>query len=372
MFALPFSFCIRLTAGLVLAACFQFPGQAEPVGIVKATGSGTAIRRGADTLQIGTDGSVEMADVIRTSRSTAKVRFLDNTELSIGEQSSVEIDRFVYDPESAGGGSGAKMALRVAIGTARFVTGQIGKAKPQDVDIKTPTATVGIRGTDFSMTVDEIGRSLVILLPTCPAGFVEIERDCKVGSIEVSTDESSVILTKAFEATLVASRESSPTAPLILNLNESQINNLLIIAPPAEVRPVEARTGGDRDNALDAGGLLANALDGPDALAADALDRDPLAVAGLLANALDDAQRQLEREVASQIAAGDVVRGLAIGSGVTAEIEGSRLTLSKPGDGAVVGITMPSTGKATIVLRRGGTETTLSVNGGGGVTTINQ
>ena len=53
------------------------------------------------------------------------------------------------------------------MGTVRYASGQIAKANPQQVGIQTPTATIAVRGTDFSMTVDEVGQSLVMLVPSC-------------------------------------------------------------------------------------------------------------------------------------------------------------------------------------------------------------
>ena len=57
------------------------------------------------------------------------------------------------------------MALQFGLGTARFITGNLNRIDKQNIQLKTPTATVGIRGTDFTITIDELGRSLIILLP---------------------------------------------------------------------------------------------------------------------------------------------------------------------------------------------------------------
>jgi hypothetical protein len=124
--------------------------------------------------------------------------------------------------------------MKVALGTVRYASGQIAKNNPQKVAIKTPTATIAVRGTDFTMTVDEVGKSLIILLPSCPPNYKK-EEECIVGTIEVSTDAGMVILNQAFQATVAASASSPPSEPKILDLNEGNINNLLIISPPTEV-----------------------------------------------------------------------------------------------------------------------------------------
>ena len=93
----------------------------------------------------------------------------------------------------------------------------------QNVDIRTPTARIGVLGTAFSMTVDEVGKSLIILLPNA---------DGSVGKISVETDVGQVIMNQAFQSTVVGTGEAKPSNPVILDLTLDQIDNLLIIRPP--------------------------------------------------------------------------------------------------------------------------------------------
>jgi hypothetical protein len=114
----------------------------------------------------------------------------------------------------------------VALGTVRYASGNIAHENNKNVAINTPTATVAVRGTAFTMTVDEIGQSLIILLPNV---------DGSVGSIEVLTAAGIVVLNKPFEATFTTNSETKPSRPAILNLSESMIDNMLIVKPPKEV-----------------------------------------------------------------------------------------------------------------------------------------
>ena len=206
-----------------------------------------------------------MNDAVITANSNVGITFEDNSTVKITEQSKLVIDNFVYDPAK---GDAGKVGLKLAMGTARFASGQIAKANPENIKIETPTATVGVRGTDFSMTVDEIGRSLIILLPSCPVGFKDISKDCKTGQIYVSTANGTVHLNKPFQSTTVNSREGNPTKPNILQLTEQQINNMLILTKPkAMAEETESK------NVLDY-----NALD-KDLLRFDALNVDFLAEA---------------------------------------------------------------------------------------------
>jgi hypothetical protein len=162
-------------------------------------------------------------DNISTGNGVVGITFQDDTKVRVTEHSKLTIDDFVYDPKSKGAG---KLALKVALGTVRYASGNIAHENNKNVAINTPTATVAVRGTAFTMTVDEIGQSLIILLPNV---------DGSVGSIEVLTAAGIVVLNKPFEATFTTNSETKPSRPAILNLSESMIDNMLIVKPPKEV-----------------------------------------------------------------------------------------------------------------------------------------
>ena len=122
------------------------------------------------------------------------------------------------------------------MGTVRYASGQIAKNSKQNVKIKTPTATIGVRGTDFTMTIDETGSSTIILLPSC-----DTNGNCYVGEIDVTSDAGQVILNQAFQATVVETVASNPMKPVILDLDENLINNLLIISKPKEIQEQQNR-----------------------------------------------------------------------------------------------------------------------------------
>ena len=182
-----------------------------------------------------------MMDSIRTQRGKVGITFEDDTRVQVNENSKLVIDDFVYDPKSKSGKLGAKIAL----GTVRYASGQIAKNSPQNVNLNTPSATVAVRGTDFTATVDELGESTIILLPSCPndrpmRSVRDIESSCKTGVIEVSNDVGTVILNQPFQVTKVQSRTQPPTPPKTLELSEMAIGNLLILSPPKEVKQAQA------------------------------------------------------------------------------------------------------------------------------------
>lgn len=168
------------------------------------------------------NSDIESMDTVITAKSKIGITFEDNTKVNITEHSKLLVDDFVYDTKKTTG----KLALKIALGTVRYASGQIAKVNPQNVDIKTPTANIAVRGTDFSMTVDELGKSTIILLPSCDIS------GCITGMIEVSTDAGFVIMNQAYQTTIVSDKNSSPSKPVIIDIDQNNINNNLIVSPP--------------------------------------------------------------------------------------------------------------------------------------------
>ena len=163
------------------------------------------------------------------------------------EHTIVEINEYVYDLSN-----NPKMALNFAQWTARFATGKLGLVPRENIAIQTPTASIGIRGTDFTMTVDELGRSLVILLPDEDCDDkVKLEEGClPSGSISVTNQAGTVILDEAYQAVMVSTAETPPTQPVaIVNLDLNMIDNMFIVQPPKEVE--EAVEEQEAENAPD-------------------------------------------------------------------------------------------------------------------------
>ena len=119
-------------------------------------------------------------DDVRTGMGNLGITFIDETTLALSPHSSVLIDDFIYNPE-ANKRSYSSLVLNVIQGTARYASGNIAKLAGQNVKITTPTCVIGVRGTAFSMTVDEIGKSLVILLPNVDGTVGEISVESGAG-----------------------------------------------------------------------------------------------------------------------------------------------------------------------------------------------
>ena len=135
---------------------------------------------------------IESLDNVQTSAGRMAITFEDDSQVKLTEHSKLIIDEYIYDPDP----SKSKMAIKFASGTARFITGKLGKINKRNIFLSTPTANIAIRGTDFTCTVDELGKSLIILLPDA--------NGISSGEIVVSTGAGSVTLNKPYQATTVS------------------------------------------------------------------------------------------------------------------------------------------------------------------------
>ena len=208
-------------------------------GIFEQSGKpGSIERTSGQTLVANIDTEIQSYDNVETENGRLKIKFVDDTQISLTEHTLVEITEYVYDPNP----NNSRMAMNFVQGTARFATGGLGLVPKENIVIETPTASIGIRGTDFTTTVDELGRSLVILLPdeNCD-DRIKLEEGCRPsGSITVTNDGGTVILEKAFQAVMVSTYEQSPTQPVTLvDLDLNQIDNMFIVSKPEEIVQAE-------------------------------------------------------------------------------------------------------------------------------------
>lgn len=197
---------LKVTLTLSILLCLFCTSLAE-VGNVTAQTRAAQITRKGDKILTEVDTPVEMRDLIQTLKGRADIKFVDDTKVSVTEYSKLIIDEFVYNPEKKTG----KLSLKAALGTIRYSSGKIAKNSRKNVKIKSPTASVSVRGTDFTMNVQEDGASSFILLPsTDEAG------KSYVGSIDVSTLGGTVTLNQAYEATTVTTAIAPPTPPQVI------------------------------------------------------------------------------------------------------------------------------------------------------------
>ena len=297
-------------------------------------------------------------DDIRTGNGRIAIQFIDDSVIRLTEHSKVIIDKFVFDPNP----EKSMLALNFVKGTGRFVTGKLKRIKKENIKIRTNSATIGIRGTDFTVTVDEIGRSLVILLPN-PDGTSS-------GEITVETFAGVVVMNQPFQATMVTVAESAPTKPVVLeNLTLDFIDNMLIVNPPEETEKAVAEQNAS-NNLLDTD-LLENEID-KDYLdeefeEVDRLDIDLLNVDFLtdLLNIIDDS---VGAKAQVSILNGVEIEGVKAGFDPDNQsytfVEGSILTFFRAVENTI-DLELDKEGAYNVDILSAGKEIKMTINGGG-------
>ena len=314
--------------------------------------------------------AIQSNDEAITKNGRMAITFLDESVVKLTEHSQLLIDEYIYDPDP----SKAKMALTFGLGTARFITGNLNRIDKQNIQLKTPTANIAIRGTDFTATVDELGRSLIILLPD-PFGLSS-------GEIEVVTATGSVLLNKPYQATTVSVWESTPTKPVILDLTLDIIDNMLIVTPPKEDAVVqEEATTAKTVNLLDFNDLDIDYL-AEDFLEDNSLEFTELDINYLDVNFLEDLLNVLDalaiekEEDQLALATGVNVSGTLIGQDsdtqITTIVTGQVISLRRKVSESVQ-LDLNSGNGYTVILIQDGVSNIIKINGGGdSVITINQ
>jgi hypothetical protein len=305
---------------------------------------------------------IQSLDNVQTSNGRMAITFEDDSRVKLTEHSELIIDEYIYDPNP----SKSKMTIKFASGTARFITGQLGKIDKRNITLSTPTANIAIRGTDFTCTVDEFGKSLIILLPDA--------NGISSGEIVVSTGIGSVTLNKPYQATTVAMFEQAPSSPAILNLTLDMIDNMLIVTPPKSVELVEeVQTVVKANPYLDFSGLDV------DFLADDFLEEDPefefseLDINYLDVNFLEDMLNILDalgiaaEEDKLKQATGINITGTELGQDkdtqITTLITGQIVSLRRF-VGHSVRLDVEASNAYTVILMQEGVERIVKVNGG--------
>lgn len=174
-------------------------------GDVRLTSKATAKNQS----KVGTGDSVYLGDAMSTGvQSGSQLMLMDETTFTVGADSEVNIDEFVYDPNTSVG----KMAASVSKGAFRFVSGQIAKNDPGAVKINTPVGVIGIRGTlvigQYQPNAQGPGQQLLLALAG-PGRDTTSQNT--IGKIDVSNAGVSRTIGRSGYATIL--RPGQPPSP---------------------------------------------------------------------------------------------------------------------------------------------------------------
>jgi hypothetical protein len=203
------------------------------IGIItKHNGTFGEINRDQDILKTSLNFSIFSNDIVNTKNNTIlQIDFIDKTNVRITENSRLVIDDFIFDPYK---NENNKIGMRVSMGTVRYTSGLITKANSRQTNINSPSANITVRGTDFHVSVDEAGQTLVVLVPN--------EKNY-VGQIDVSNSAGTITLIQPYSATYVTNYNTLASEPVSITLMaidpritfDSLITNELMISPPENI-----------------------------------------------------------------------------------------------------------------------------------------
>jgi hypothetical protein len=173
-------------------------GSAEAVAV---TGSARNLRQGSalfpgDRVETGADSALTM-------------RFTDGTRFDLGESSAMSVDAYTYQDNAESNSFSASIFK----GVFRFVSGLIAKRRARSMGVRTPVATIGIRGTNVAGEADATSSTIMLLPP---------EEGDEPSAIEVSNQFGSVTIDEPGFGTEIPDANSPPSPPRRMQLRTIQ------------------------------------------------------------------------------------------------------------------------------------------------------
>jgi hypothetical protein len=139
---------------LILIAALGFAGSAiaADIGLVKVAKGSVQIQRGVTKIPATVGTGLQTADVVITGADgSAGITFTDNSLVSVGPNSVFAIDKYRFDTTTHAG----EFEGNLRQGRLAAVSGKMVKQSPDSMKIRTPSAIMGVRGTEFVVQVDE-------------------------------------------------------------------------------------------------------------------------------------------------------------------------------------------------------------------------
>jgi hypothetical protein len=137
---------LALLTSTTLAASVATPAWAAEIGQMKVAKGQVSIERGGQALAGAVGLRLETSDVVKTGADgSAGITMNDNSLLSMGPNSILALERFDYEPTTNEGRFDAQLQR----GTLAVVSGRIAKQSPQAMSVRTPSAALAVRGTEF-------------------------------------------------------------------------------------------------------------------------------------------------------------------------------------------------------------------------------
>ena len=220
--AFKMNFFLKLTAILLLFTNISYSSEIGIVGFV----IGDAFNQDGKKLNVG--DPIYFGDTITTNEGgKSQILFVDQTVMTVGSNTELTIDEFVYDAENTDG----KLLSTIKSGSVKILTGKISEKNPENLVVETPAGTIGTRGTEFKAAVDpETSKSKILLIGPGPKNSLGL----RPGAVEVSNAAGTVLLDKPYLFTEV-NQNTAPRQPVIVPQTELKKFQELEIEPDAPV-----------------------------------------------------------------------------------------------------------------------------------------
>ena len=142
----PIALCLLLTGSLSVWA------DEAPIGYVKTMSGEASVTTGKNKVAAQPGTPLFQGSQLKTGKkSSLGVTFKDDTVMSFGADTELTVDEYLYAPSQGK----LKLGTKLAKGSMNYVSGVIAKLQPDAVSVKTPTGTIGVRGTQFVVLVED-------------------------------------------------------------------------------------------------------------------------------------------------------------------------------------------------------------------------
>ena len=143
---------VRRLGALMLSALFATSAGAAEIGRIKVAKGQVTVERKGEALPGAVGMRLEPADVLKTGADgSVGITMADNSLLSAGPNSILSLDRFDFDPTSNQGRFDAQLQK----GSLAVISGRMAKQSPEAMTVRTPSAILGVRGTEFVLSADD-------------------------------------------------------------------------------------------------------------------------------------------------------------------------------------------------------------------------
>ncbi len=207
------------------------------IGTVDKLDGSVTVKRGGVDVELNSGDSVFQNDVVQTA-TDAKIgiTFEDGSVFTLGSEARMTLDSFVYDAETGDGSS----SINVIKGMFKFVSGEIAANNPGEMQVETPVATIGIRGTTGGGSVQGEGMDNDF--------YLEPNADGTVGWFDVTTDSGTTSMNQPNTVIGITSFKETPPAPEFVPHEqiEKNFNEVIDFAPEGKY---ETRENAEQEEA---------------------------------------------------------------------------------------------------------------------------